>query len=232
MERSVVVVARRRRDEGGQRRPDAPFSLPANRCVNSPLGHVVLELALEDVLYAARVHARTRRLTHEARGARRAARGVRRGVWGRRGRGGREACMHACDRGVCVCGCVRVYGVRTCVCVRRAAHRHASRRPQETRWRWRRRRRRRRSGGRSVGLWKVVLTGRLDIQRGAMVTGAAAWRAAPAASGEAVVRETARETAGAVRMRLRANMVVMLMWRRGAMGSGERRAKARLVNLQ
>ena len=56
----------------------------------------------------------------------------------------------------------------------------------------------------------MVLTGRLDIQRGAMVTGAAAWRATPAASGEAVVRETARPTAGAVRMRLRANMVLML----------------------
>ena len=55
-----------------------------------------------------------------------------------------------------------------------------------------------------------MLTGRLDIQRGAMVTGAAAWRATPAASGEAVVRETARPTAGAVRMRLRANMVLML----------------------
>ena len=75
----MVVVARRRRrrDEGGQRRPDAPFSLPANRCVNSPLGHAaraVLELALEDALYVAKVSCAWR--------ARRAACGVRRAACG------------------------------------------------------------------------------------------------------------------------------------------------------
>ena len=110
----MVVVARRRRrrDEGGQRRPDAPFSLPANRCVNSPLGHVVLELALEDVLYVAKV-ACTWRARREACGVRRAAWGVgcagKARVWGE---GVRHACMHAtavCVAGVCGCtACARV----------------------------------------------------------------------------------------------------------------------------
>lgn len=51
---------------GGPRRPDAPFSPFAKRCVNSPLGQIVLELTLEDVLYMARVARGVRRL-HEAR---------------------------------------------------------------------------------------------------------------------------------------------------------------------